>query len=97
MKPARIKFLTTEEGGRQAAPTKAAAHYRTNAGPSTDPRDAQWTLVVEFHEAPEQGAWTSCQVNYLAYDHPKCPPLTPGTKLNMFEGHRLVANVEVMG
>lgn len=94
MKPARIKFLTTEEGGRQAAPTKAAAHYRTNAGPTTDPMDAQWTLVVEFDEQPSHD-WTDCKVNYLVYSHPECPPLTPGTKLNMFEGHRLVARVEL--
>lgn len=95
MKPARIKFLSAEEGGREKAPEKGAGHYRTNAGSTPEFRNAQWTIVAEFDQSPVAGGWTDCKVNYLAYTHPKCPPLTPGTQLNMFEGTRLVALVEV--
>ena len=97
MKSARIKFLTEEEGGRAAAPIKARSHYRTLAGPTISVREAQWTLVVEFDEDPKQGEWAGCKVNYLCYTHPLCPPLPPGTRLNMFEGLRLTAVVKVTG
>jgi len=96
MKPARIKFLTAEEGGRKAPPQHDRPfNYRTHAGPTTDHNDASWTLVVEFEKNPGAGQWEDCTVNYLAYNHPKCPPLTPGTELFLFEGYRIVALVKV--
>ncbi len=96
MKPARIKFLTAEEGGREAPPqNEVAFNYRTNASPTTDHKDANWTLVVEFNQSPVAGEWSDCKVNYLAYSHPQCPPLTPDTGLYMFEGYRIAALVKV--
>jgi len=91
MKPALIKFIPPTKGGREALPP--GHHYTTIVAPEGE--RPSWSLVMEWDGVPTVSEWSPCEVNYLSYSHPKCPPLTPGTMLNVFEGHRLVAHIEV--
>ena len=93
---ARIRWLRASEGGRSSPP--AGARYSTVArfaALADHWPDEAWSVVLELATEPDENLSMTAQVRLLAQNGP-ANLLAPGSKFDLFEGARLVAQCEVL-
>jgi hypothetical protein len=91
MRPANLRWLTKDEGGREYPPTGqeyvTVARFKDPAGDWS--RDA-WSVVVRFLDDPQHG-----EVGFLVDEAPD-HLLQSGSEFELYEGAKKVAEVTVL-
>lgn len=89
--PVEIQWLRPEEGGRSSPPpgptytTVAKLEVLSDSWPAE-----AWSIVVEWRQPPNENLRVIAHMKFLVEDGPE-NLLIPGSKFELYEGHRLVA------
>ena len=93
----RIQWLKPEEGGRSSLP--AGPTYSTVARfdvlADRWPREA-WSVVLNISAPADPRGVMTAGIRMLAGDEAPAELLSPGSKFELYEGHRCVARGEVL-
>ena len=85
-------YVRFDRGGRKAPPRERYMAPARRVGDD----EAMWTLVLEFDRPLSPDCWeTAAKADFLVDDAPH-ELLTSGTTLEILEGHRVVATVQVV-
>ena len=94
---ARISWLTPELNGRQHPPITPI--YSTVARFAKDKEskwDSAWSVVLDLNGVNNQSLSIVTDLRFLVPEAPS-ELLQPGEKLELYEGEKKVADVEVLG
>ncbi|MFS8096466.1 hypothetical protein LFM09_04935 [Lentzea alba] len=90
MAEAVIRWRTAEQGGRLSGPPTAAVYMATTV---FEHLDLHLSILIEQLEEREDGSRT-CKLDFLVRELAQ-PHLSPGVRLPVMEGPRVVAEVEL--
>jgi hypothetical protein len=93
---ARVTWVPAALGGRSTPP--GAGRYVTVSrfnDPRADWSDAAWSVVLELHGPADGGGTSRADVKFLVPEAPH-DLLRPGTRFDLYEGARRVAQVDVV-
>ena len=94
---ARIRWLSPEEGGRPAPPV--GPRYSTVARFEKQRAEWEkeaWSLVVEWQEPIDAAGWVTANVRFLVPENAPSQLLAVGSRFELMEGRRVVAQGEVV-
>jgi hypothetical protein len=93
---AKICWVKEEAGGRQSPPAgpRYVTVVRFDDEQDKWPSEA-WSLVVDFHESPDESLCMTADVSFLAPEAP-VELLRTGSTFQLFEGAKVVARGEVL-
>jgi hypothetical protein len=93
---AKICWIPPEDGGRKKPPI--GPKYSTVVqfeNDSTDWLKEAWSVVIEFHETPNESLCIIANLSFLVEEAPH-HFLAVGNRFKLFEGRRVVATGEVI-
>jgi hypothetical protein len=92
----KICWLSAAEGGREHPPLgprySTVARFEKEA--AEWPQEA-WSIVAEFTHETDESSCVVAEIRLLAHEAPS-HLLDPGSKFELYEGHRVVARGEVL-
>ena len=93
---AKIKWLSSQQGGRNALPTGPTYSTVARFEDDKDNWNKQaWSIVAKFSERPRTVHKTIAVIHFLVPDAPQ-NLLRPGSRFELIEGRRVVARGEVL-
>ncbi len=96
MVQAKIQWVPAEAGGRRQLPHGSG--YSTVARFEDDAASwpgVAWSIVLERNEPADAALETVAAIRFLVSDAPS-QLLRPGSRFELFEGHRVIAHGQVL-
>jgi hypothetical protein len=92
MATAQIRWLWADEGGRLYPPPgpRYSTVARFEAQTAEDWRSNAWSLVMEFHDLPDESGYQTAAVRFLSIEGPT-KWLEAPSRFSLYEGDKKVA------